>query len=366
MAFSEKTPPAFDKNKDDYSKWKRKFEVWQSITDVVNTKQGGLLALRLDEVTQGEVLEAISTADLKKEDGATRVITFLNGKFPEDNALTAFEAYEDFEKYKRPENVSISEYCAEFERKLAKVKAKGTTVTNEVLAYRLLNSANITPSQEQLIKATITTMDYESMATQLKKVFKGINASSQELEVNIKEEPEDVMHNETLYGARSYDSNRRQGYEDRGFNRNTDSGYSGQRGSPDAQPKQKLGKGKNPLDEFGNVTRCLVCESINHWKRYCPDRVKENKTYSVVSVERDCDKTISHSDGDFIYEISSVQRKITNHSDDDFICEISSSTTSGVNPEGVENIHLSCDTINAAVIDTGAPKTVCGSINQRI
>ena len=152
MAFSEKTPPAFDKNKDDYSKWKRKFEVWQSITDVVNTKQGGLLALRLDEVTQGEVLEAISTADLKKEDGATRVITFLNGKFPEDNALTAFEAYEDFEKYKRPENVSISEYCAEFERKLAKVKAKGTTVTNEVLAYSCLIQRTLHLVKSSLLK----------------------------------------------------------------------------------------------------------------------------------------------------------------------------------------------------------------------
>ena len=30
-------------------------------------------------------------------------------------------------------------------------------------------------------------------------------------------------------------------------------------------------KGKNPLDHYGNVTKCTICESINHWADACPD-----------------------------------------------------------------------------------------------
>ena len=168
-AFSQKTPPAFNRNSDDYSKWRKKFEVWQAITDVAKEKHGGLLTLRLDDVTQEEIYEEVTTDELKAEDGATKVLNKLDGKFLKDKSLSAYETYEDFEKYKRPENVSITDYCAEFERRLAKVKAKGTQISTEVLAYRLIKSANVTASQEQLIKATIDKVDYDTMAKQLKK-----------------------------------------------------------------------------------------------------------------------------------------------------------------------------------------------------
>ena len=44
-------------------------------------------------------------------------------------------------------------------------------ILDGVLAYRLLNSANLTNEQKQLIKATVNKRDYQIMKDQLKKVF---------------------------------------------------------------------------------------------------------------------------------------------------------------------------------------------------
>ena len=267
MAFSEKTPPAFNRNSDDYSKWRKKFEVWQSITDVEKKKQGGLLTLRVDDITQDEILESLSTEELKDDEGATKVLVILDGKFQKDKSISAYETYEEFEKYRRPDNVSITEYCAEFERKLAKVKAQGSLLSTEVLAYRLLKSANVTASQEQLIQATIDKIDYDTMSAQLKKVFIGFHPSSQAPGVNIKEEPEDVTYcirthymvqdsykqndqarcdrsrnqssQDHVNQGSSYDSNRNQGSKDKGANRNLYSDYREQKESSDSDMCQQ-------------------------------------------------------------------------------------------------------------------------------
>ena len=75
--FSDKVPPPFNGNTDDFAKWKRKYELWKQITEVAPTKQRSLLVLRLDEDTQDTILELLTSADLAKEDGADQVVKKL-------------------------------------------------------------------------------------------------------------------------------------------------------------------------------------------------------------------------------------------------------------------------------------------------
>ena len=54
-AFSVNTPPSFNRSTDNYTKWRKKFDIWQGVTDVEKTKQGGsmmtlkILYLRLSK-----------------------------------------------------------------------------------------------------------------------------------------------------------------------------------------------------------------------------------------------------------------------------------------------------------------------------
>ena len=81
------------------------------------------------------------------------------------------EAYETFEKFMRPHGMSIADYVIKFEQLYFKAKSFKMEILDGVLAYRLLNSANLTIEQKQLVKATVNKMDYTVMKDQLKKVF---------------------------------------------------------------------------------------------------------------------------------------------------------------------------------------------------
>ena len=51
------------------------------------------------------------------------------------------------------------------------------------------------------------------------------------------------------------------------------------------------GKGKNPRDKDGTITHCSICESINHWASNCPDNKNQNNTYynEIVLYQTDYD-----------------------------------------------------------------------------
>ena len=95
--------------------------------------------------------------------------------------------------------MTIAKYCCEFEKRLSKVKTSGTTLSEPVLAFRLLKSANLTEHQESLVRATIAKIDYKSMVLQLKKVV-GNQIHSDA--VGVKEENEEILPNDTYYGGK--------------------------------------------------------------------------------------------------------------------------------------------------------------------
>ena len=67
--------------------------------------------------------------------------------------------------------MSMKDYMIEFERLLSKTKAHGSNMSEDILAYRLLRSANISQHHEQLARATISDLNYQNMKLQLKKIF---------------------------------------------------------------------------------------------------------------------------------------------------------------------------------------------------
>ena len=72
------TPPHFNEEVDNYTKWKRKFKLWQSVTDVNKAKQGGLLTLGFNQRIQEYILDVLSVIDISSEDGASKVIHQLD------------------------------------------------------------------------------------------------------------------------------------------------------------------------------------------------------------------------------------------------------------------------------------------------
>ena len=345
---NNKTPPAY-KTGEDYDKWCKRLRIWKEFTSLDEEKQGPALFLTLEDDAQDAVLE-LETEKIKAKDGVENIIVCLDKLFKKDKTQSAFEALEAFEGYKRPKDLCIADFCNEFERLYNKTKTYGTTVSDDVLAFRLLKAANLPSHQEQLAKATVGDLKLENMKAQLKRIF-GLHSDVSSGSVKFEDDMPALEPDDTKMVAYGSAYRGRGGYNFRGDARFRSSfrGNDGGnfRGRPSYSPRgqsyrgsdnirgnlSSQRRGKNRLDpNTGLVSRCFECDSVNHYGFDCPDRVgKEKKTYM----------TETYSDEPETYHVTLFQS--------DF-------------EEPHQLRGLAKEALNAAVLDCGAAGTVCGDL----
>ena len=89
---------------------------------------------------------------------------------------------------------------------------------------------------------------------------------------------------------------------------------------------------------YGNITRCQICDSVNHWRNSCPDR-----NISTYQEEVEVDNK----------DLWEEEEKLT--------YEISHAVTLGEEIEDPTLLTYTCETMSVGVLDSGAPNSVCGS-----
>ena len=78
--------------------------------------------------------------------------------------------------------MSITDYIVEFERLYYKIKVHTMVLLDGVLAYQILQSTNLSDTQQQLVRATTTELKYNIMVAQLKKIFGDSMSASTKIE----------------------------------------------------------------------------------------------------------------------------------------------------------------------------------------
>ena len=101
----------------------------------------------------------------------------------------AYMVYDQFENFKRPNEMTIVNYINELKHLNNKICQLDMVLPTGVLEYKVLNNADISSEKKQLIRATVRTLTYENMTKQLKATYdSSANSSTNEL-VDIKSEP---------------------------------------------------------------------------------------------------------------------------------------------------------------------------------
>ena len=322
-----KAPPLLSSCKT-YADWKKLIHIWTELTSLDKKKQGPALVLTLEGKAQEAALE-LSQEDITDEDGVEQILTRLDKIYEKDKLTEKFNAIERFEGYKRVKESTIREFLVEFDKRLHRIQDY-IKYPEDLLAYRLLKAANLEPTHEKLIKATITDLKYDDVRNKLVKVFADESMSGLEndfTDMKVKSET-------TFYGKESEDEINSSEEENAFYTRNRQPYKYKPRGgtvrksnyrteqSIKSERTRTQDKGKNPLDKFGRVTRCSVCDSINHWQQDCPDRNStNNETYIVHEI-------ILHN----------------------------------VDDSEVNLRNLVSETWNCGLLDCGASKTVCGEV----
>ena len=146
MAVKFTPPPIFD-GKKSWIDYKKEIKIWQALTDLPTKKQGPSLYLSLSGKAREAALE-IDLEELKKDTGVQTILDRLDKLYLQDTNQSAYIAYQNFESFKRPENMPIKEYLIRFEQLYTKIKDHNMRLPDVVLAYRVLNSANL--NQEEM------------------------------------------------------------------------------------------------------------------------------------------------------------------------------------------------------------------------
>ena len=319
-----------------YSLWRKDVIVWTKLTDTARANRGRALqyACRNNKRLHEAVLD-IEDNQVDCEEGLENVLKVLDNLHNIDKTQSALDCYLEFDSLKRKENQKVSDFINEFEALANKTKKNGNTLTDDLLTYKLLRASNLTKTEERIIKASTEEFKFENIKKTILRYFADSTGIKEEKEIK----PEPIYHtgaeggdshegpeghqylNTTPEDETFYASNKWRNKQQYQNNRPNTNQARYQNGRSEHNPTLPT-KGRNPLDRFGNITHCSICCSINHWKVDCPDKhLVENFHSSALH-----HVTLFEEDEEDPSNIGSLVR----------------------------------ETINCAVLDCGAARTVCG------
>ena len=174
---------------------------WQLVTDVHKAKQGAALLLNLPEKDRDIALD-LPITEINSEVGVDSIINKLSKIYKKDSVDAAYEDFENFINFKRPSDMSISNFITEFETRYAKTQENKCSLSTNILAYFLLNQAQLSENNNKLVRATLDKLEYEEMKTKLRKVFGSSDEVSPVDVSKVKIEDINLMDDEceALYG----------------------------------------------------------------------------------------------------------------------------------------------------------------------
>ena len=333
------TPPDLNDCKS-YESYKRELQAWKSVTELGATKQGNYVVLSLPNKSKfgndlrERVFENISATDLASVTGLDKVIEFLDTELGKSAVDDTIEKWDSFDNCKRGDNQTLEEFISEFEAKSSRVKATGTTLPGEILAYMLMKRSGLSNIERMLVLSRVDISKKESIYREVKTHMTNILGKCMKADSTFKLEPAFLVQNEDVLAAAGYYRQRSGTYPSKG---------KYQKGKSNFVPyknKDKAGRPVNPKGKDGNLMTCNACGSYRHLIRDCSHKF-ENK--GVHAVE------------DFV-ELNESINITTDVEEDQFEIERFILFTS----DKRELSQFTAEAINCAALDTCCTSTVAG------
>ena len=263
---SIRDPP---KMSEPYTEWKDDVLIWSAyvVDKTPMNKQGMALFLSLE----GDARKAaakIKLPQMQTNDGLSKVLGELDKFYLKDKDRESFLAYERFTTFRRSEGVSMQDFLIKFELLRNTCSSYEVEIPDKIVAYQMLESANLPMMKKEVVKTTLTTYTADNMRSQILKIFSEEdvpNVSGHHDHTHIKSEPEEEV-NVALFGS--------SGQKNRKGRRRDKPNYKQQANNSDNEGTLKT----NPVDEFGEITTCDFCNSIYHYVPKCSDKRKSRKT----------------------------------------------------------------------------------------
>ena len=164
-----------------YVNFRKEVLLWDSITNIAAEKRAGTLVLKLPQKAKSVLLDmdttelaAGVTRTVNGENvhisGVKRLLEVLDEIYLEDVHKEKFKAYRDFRNHKRIAKQPVNDFLLDYDKKIRRLEEHQIKLPEEVLAFEVLDSCNLTSEQESLANATVQDLTYKSMKDQIKKI----------------------------------------------------------------------------------------------------------------------------------------------------------------------------------------------------
>ena len=124
------------------------------LTSVPQEKQALMVLHFLDSDPSGikdKIDEEVTEDDLQSKDGIKKLLNFFEKIYKKDSLADGFDKYISFEKLRRSPNTSIQEFIPEWNTAYRKAVNIGCSLSDKVLAFKLLDAANLSNMERNLV-----------------------------------------------------------------------------------------------------------------------------------------------------------------------------------------------------------------------
>ena len=160
--------------KTNYDDWKKRVKWWQKATDTKPENQAATLIMHMSGKPE-EIAIQLDVDGISVQNGVQLLLTELDKLYEKDATQSIFTAIDSFLSYRRPSETSMDEYVREFNQRyksLVQRRNKGDELFEDgILAYFLLHQASLTEEQMILIRATVNDLSYKNMEASLKRTY---------------------------------------------------------------------------------------------------------------------------------------------------------------------------------------------------
>ena len=180
-------PPSFIGDSKNFETYEKDLKRWALLCSVEKEKQALLVVHYLDGDPSGikdKIDSGMSDTELGSADGISKLLAFIEKIYKKDSIADGFDKYISFEKLKRSQNTTIQDFIPEWTTAYKKAVNVGCSLSDKVLAFKLLDASNLTNIERNLV---LTGVNYEEanllaqMETSLKK-FVGRSVLSGDVE----------------------------------------------------------------------------------------------------------------------------------------------------------------------------------------
>ena len=153
-----------------YKTWTNKIDMWKVATVIPKEQQATIVLLEsLEGNAKAEkAVSELTATDVNYENGMNLLIEKFDKLFESDKINEACPVYSRFITFHKSDEISMTDYIAEFQHLYHKMINHEMPLPNTVLFFKLLDGVKLSEDERKLALTLGNNLDFETMKSALK------------------------------------------------------------------------------------------------------------------------------------------------------------------------------------------------------